>query len=51
MANENPICRYPEGIDYLEKNMGTILFFPRLSILKGLRKKMIRSLIMTLVRQ
>ena len=39
MNNNNPITKYPEGLYYLEKNMGTILFFPRLKLLKGLRLK------------
>ncbi|MDO5138599.1 MAG: hypothetical protein Q4D71_09120 [Oscillospiraceae bacterium] len=49
--NNNPITKYPEGLDYLEKNMGTILFFPKLKILRGLRIKFIKSLILTLARQ
>lgn len=49
--NNNPITKYPEGLYYLEKNMGTILFFPRLKLLKGLRLKFLKSLILTLARQ
>ena len=48
---KNPITQYPEGLDYIEKNLKTILFFPKLFVLKGLRKKMIKSLILTLARQ
>jgi hypothetical protein len=51
MENNNPITKYPEGLDYLEKNMGTLLFFPKLGLLKALRKKFIKSLILTLARQ
>ena len=49
--NNNPITKYPEGLEYLEKNMGTILFFPKLKLLKGLRIRFIKSLILTLARQ
>ena len=49
--NNNPITKYPEGLEYLEKNMGTILFFPRLRLLRSLRIRFIKSLILTLARQ
>ena len=49
--NNNPITKYPEGLEYLEKNMGAILFFPRLRLLRSLRIRFIKSLILTLARQ
>ncbi len=49
--NNNPITKYPEGLEYLEKNMGTILFFPKLRLLRSLRIRFIKSLILTLARQ
>ena len=49
--NNNPITKYPEGLEYLEKNMGTILFVPKLRLLRSLRIRFIKSLILTLARQ
>ncbi len=49
--NNNPITKYPEGLEYLEKNMGTILFFPKMRLLRSLRIRFIKSLILTLARQ
>jgi len=48
---KNPITQYPEGIDYLEKNLGTVVMFPKFFLLKGLRKMLIKSLILNIVRQ
>ncbi|MBO4818756.1 MAG: hypothetical protein J5528_01340 [Firmicutes bacterium] len=49
MANEkNIITQYPEGLDYLDKHLN-VLGLPK--FLKGLRKKLIKSLILTLARQ
>lgn len=47
--NKNIITKYPEGIDFLEKKLN-ILGLPRI-LLTGLRKKLIRSLILSLARQ
>ena len=49
MKRRNIITRYPEGLDYLEKKLD-VLGLPRV-ILTKLRKKLIKSLILTLVRQ
>jgi len=48
---KNPITQYPEAIDYLEKNLGTVVFFPKFFLFKGLRKMFIKNLILNVVRQ
>ena len=49
MENErNIITKYPEGLEYLNKHLN-VLGLPKL--LKGLRMKLIKSLILTLARQ
>lgn len=45
--NENIITKYPEGLDYLEKNVK----IPFLYVLLGMKKKLIKSIILTLARQ
>ena len=49
MEEKNIITKYPEGLDYLEKKLN-VLGLPRIFLTK-LRKKLIKSLILTLVRQ
>ena len=49
MNESNIITQYPEGLDYREKKLN-VLGLPRF-ILTALRKKLIKSLILTLVRQ
>ncbi|MBQ7736370.1 MAG: hypothetical protein IJT62_00875 [Oscillospiraceae bacterium] len=46
---KNIITCYPEGLDYLEKKLN-VLGLPRF-LMTGLRKKLIKSLILTLARQ
>ncbi len=46
--NKNVITQYPEGLDYLNKNLN-VLGLPK--FLGALRKKLIKSLILTLARQ
>ena len=46
--NRNIITKYPEGLDYLNKNLN-VLGLPK--FLGALRKKLIKSLILTLARQ
>ncbi len=46
--NKNVITKYPEGLEYLNKHLN-VLGLPK--FLGGLRKKLIKSLILTLARQ
>lgn len=46
--NKNVITQYPEGLEYLNKKLN-VLGLPK--FLGGLRKKLIKSLILTLARQ
>lgn len=44
---ENIITKYPEGLEYLNKNVK----IPFLYVLLGMKKKLIKSIILTLARQ
>lgn len=44
---DNIITKYPEGLDYLEKNIK----MPFLYVLMGMKRKLIKSIILTIARQ